>query len=140
MLREAVRIGRTWEGLQGTIRCALMLAMLSQNLLMQQRYTEAEPLAREALATQDKHRPHDWNCFNAMSLLGGALLGQQKYPEAEPLLLRGYEGLREREHMIQRPQYGRLLEAGERLARLYGETGRAVKARAVRDELARLAR
>ena len=70
--------------------------------------------------------------------IGGALLGRGEHAAAEPFLVQGYEGLRLREATIQRAQYGRLLEAGERLARLYDETGRPDKARAVRDGIPRL--
>src|SRR5262249_41180472 len=53
---------------------------LAQNLLLQQRYDEAEPVAREAVATRvsDEDRGLYW-----VSLLGAVLLGQQKYTEAE---------------------------------------------------------
>ena len=56
------------------------------------------------------------------SMLGGALLGQQKYEKAEPLLLKGYQGMSEREQSIPDPALVRLTEAIERLVRLYQAT------------------
>jgi hypothetical protein len=37
-----------------------------------------------------------------MSALGAALLGQKNYTAAEPLLLKGYEGIKQREKSIRR--------------------------------------
>jgi eukaryotic-like serine/threonine-protein kinase len=105
---------------------------------MQQRYGEGELIAREALAVLEKLRPDHWFRFNAMSLVGGALLGRQEYTAAEPFLVRGYEGLKQREATIYRPQLGRLTEAGNRLARYYDSTNQPEKARAVREEISRL--
>ena len=42
-------------------------------------------------------KPDDRAHFNAMSLLGDALRGQGQFAAAEPLLLRGYEGLKQRQ-------------------------------------------
>ena len=57
-------------------------------------------------------------------MLGGARLGQKKYSEAEPLLLKGYEGLKQREKTI--PAYGtvRIPEALDRLIELYTATNK----------------
>jgi hypothetical protein len=55
-----------------------------------------------------------------MSMLGGALLGQKNYAVAEPLLLKGYQGMKQREKTIPpRVRKIRLKEAIERLLRLY---------------------
>lgn len=56
------------------------------------------------------------------SMLGGALLGQQKYEKAEPLLLKGYQGMSEREQSIPDPAQVRLSEAIDRLVRVYPGT------------------
>ena len=52
------------------------LGLLALSLLSQQRYEEAEPLAREAVAIDqiEKHRH-----FHHVSVLGAVLLGQRKY-------------------------------------------------------------
>jgi tetratricopeptide (TPR) repeat protein len=95
------------------------LASLALNLLLQEKFIEAEPIARECLAIRDKDEPDAWTTFNTRSMLGGSLLGQGNYAQAEPLLVAGYEGLIEREAQI--PPLGkvRLTEALERLVKLY---------------------
>ena len=79
---------------------AAALAGLTQTLLAQKKFAEAEPPARECLTIREKKLPDDWRTFNARSMLGGSLLGQKKYAEAEPLLLSGYEGMKQREDKI----------------------------------------
>ena len=58
------------------------------------------------------------------SLLGGALLGQKKYAEAEPLLLKGYEGMKQREKTIPPQASIRLPEALDRLIELSTATNK----------------
>ena len=95
------------------------LAALGQSLLQQKKWTEAEPVLRECVATREKKEPDAWTTFDAESLLGGALLGQKRYADAEPLLLHGYEGMKERAAKIPPPGKIRLTEAVERLVQLY---------------------
>jgi serine/threonine protein kinase/tetratricopeptide (TPR) repeat protein len=104
------------------------LAGLGSHLLKRSRWSEAEPLLRECLAIQEKAMPDDWSRFNAMSLLGGVLLAQGQYAEAEPLLVRGYEGMMVRQARIPASNKPRLLEAAERIVRLYEAWGRPDKA------------
>jgi hypothetical protein len=66
-------------------------------------------------------------------MLGDALLGQRRFGEAEPLLLRGYEGMKRRETKIPAGLKNDLVEAADRIARLYEATGRAEQARAWRQ-------
>jgi serine/threonine protein kinase len=106
------------------------LAPIGLALLEQQQWAEAEPLLRECLTIREKTQPDAWTTFNTMSLLGGALLGQKKYAEAEPLLLKGYEGMKQREETIPPPGKVRLPEAAERLVQLYEATDK-------KDETAR---
>jgi Flp pilus assembly protein TadD len=61
-------------------------------------------------------------------MLGGSLLGQGKLAEAEPLLLSGYEGMKKREPKIPTNATVRLVEASERIVRLYEATGRPEQA------------
>lgn len=79
-------------------------------------------LVGRCLAIREKTQPDAWTTFNTQSLLGGALLGQKKYTDAEPLLVKGYEGMKERETTI--PELGkvRLPEALDRLIELYKAT------------------
>jgi serine/threonine protein kinase/Tfp pilus assembly protein PilF len=114
---------------------ALMLAMLGKLLLRQQQYCTAEPLLRECLAIREQKLPDDWSRYNALSMLGGALLGQKKYADAEPLLLQGYEGMKQREAKIPPQGKVRLVEATERLVRLYEATNQPEKARPWREKL-----
>jgi tetratricopeptide (TPR) repeat protein len=86
-------------------------------------------------ALGEKFQPDAWETFNTRSLLGGALLAQQKYADAEPLLLAGYEGLKQREKMIQPPDLVCIPEAIERLVQLYEATGRKDEAAKWRKEL-----
>jgi hypothetical protein len=69
--------------------------------------------------------PDEWPRFNTMSQLGGALLGQGKYAEAEPLVVPGYEEMKARETKIPAQGKPRLLEAAERVIRLYEAWGKS---------------
>jgi hypothetical protein len=97
---------------------------------------KAERLLRECLAGRDKIEPNAWRTFEAKSMLGAALLGQSRHSEAERLLLAGYQGMKEREATIPRQYKVRLLEALQRLVRLYEATGNNEKARDWRKKLA----
>jgi serine/threonine protein kinase/Tfp pilus assembly protein PilF len=103
---------------------ASALANLTLTLLAAERFAEAESLARECLAIRQKRLPDDWRTFNAHSLLGGTLLGQKEFAEADPLLRSGYEGMRQREHLIPAAGKRRLREALRRLLQLSEATGR----------------
>lgn len=63
-------------------------------------FTQAEPLAREALEADKKAQPDNWQRFRAETLLGASLAGEKKYAEAEPLLLEGYQGMVTRKGQI----------------------------------------
>jgi serine/threonine protein kinase len=96
------------------------LAGLGQNLLEQQRWTEAEQILRECLAIRQKKEPDDWATANTFSMLGGALFGQKRYRDAEQPLLAGYDGMKCRAKMIpEKVRRDRLREAVERLVRFY---------------------
>jgi len=116
---------------------AATLAERTMLLLGEQKFTEAEPLARECLAIREKKSPDDWRTFNSRSMVGGSLLGQKKYAEAEPLLLSGYEGMMQREDKIPPLGRPRLKETLQRLVQLYEATGRAVQATEWKQKLAK---
>lgn len=63
------------------------------------------------------------------------LANLRKHAEAEPLLLRGYEGMREREGTIAEAGRQRLPQAVERLVRPYEATGRPEEAAEWRAKL-----
>ncbi|HMO35518.1 MAG TPA: hypothetical protein PKA06_05700, partial [Gemmatales bacterium] len=80
------------------------------------------PFFVHASQSVKKNQPDTWTTFNTHSLLGGALLGQKKYTEAESLLLKGYEGMIQRDKTIPAIAKVRLAEALNRLIQLYTET------------------
>jgi serine/threonine protein kinase len=115
---------------------AASLAVAGDKLLSCDRSTEAEAYLRECLSIRESAQPDAWTTFNADALLGGALLGQKKYAEAEPLLLKGYEGMKQRESQIPKEAKGNLAEAAERLVALYDAWGKPAEAAKWRQELA----
>jgi tetratricopeptide (TPR) repeat protein len=118
------------------LRTATVLAYLGQNLLKQNKHTDAEPLLRRCLIVREAKQPNDWTTFNARSELGEALLGQKKFAEATPLLVEGYQGMKQRQDKIPPAlRQIRLIEALERLVRLYEATGENEKASGWRKKL-----
>jgi serine/threonine protein kinase len=133
LLREALdQIRKQKDSLGQRNGKANALGWLALNLLLQERYGDAERIAREAIAIDqiEKYRHFYW-----MSVLGAALLGQKKYADAEPLLLQGYGGMKQWE--VGQPAGGRrlLVDAGERVVRFYQVTGQPEKARAWCEKL-----
>jgi serine/threonine protein kinase len=116
---------------------AEQLAAVGHKLLTCERYREAESYLRESAAISQVAAPEVWGNFHIMSMLGGALLGQKKYAEAEPLLLKGYEGLNQREAQMPAEAKTHLAEAGRRLVSLYDAWGKPAEAAKWRQELAR---
>src|SRR5262249_61403257 len=108
--------------------------ILGLNLLLQERFAEAEQVAREALALMDKDARENWSRFHTISMIGGALMGQQKYVEAEPFLVQGYEGMKQREALIGALHMHWLTKAGDRLVRFCEAIHQPEKAREWREE------
>jgi serine/threonine protein kinase/lipopolysaccharide biosynthesis regulator YciM len=133
--RELLAQRRKQDGADSPATAAV-LASLGFTLLKQQKHAEASPVFRECLAIRLKKTPDAWPTFYTQSLLGEALLGQKKYTEAEPLLIQGYEGMRQREAQNPKELKGRLIEALERLVRLYKATGQKAEAEAWAKKLA----
>jgi non-specific serine/threonine protein kinase/serine/threonine-protein kinase len=111
---------------------ATALGRLAVNLLLQERYDEAEPLLRKAIATEqiEKHRRFYW-----MSVLGAVLLGQKKYEEAESFLVQGYEGMKQLEANLRAPQRRFVAEAGSWVVRFYEVTNQPEKTRVWREKV-----
>jgi len=103
-------------------------ADLALAYLSQRKFSEAEPLAREALEMDRRKQPDDWERFRAESLLGASLAGQRKYAEAEPLLLAGYQGMMARKDRIGVPERYHLDRAREWLLQMYRGWGKPEKA------------
>jgi hypothetical protein len=99
---------------------AMTLQVLGTDLLQEHKWAEAESVLRECVAIFDQKEPKMmYNRFSAKSKLGGSLVGQKRYAEAEPYLLEGYQGLKmARDELQQRTQI-HVLEAAERLVKLY---------------------
>jgi len=115
------------------------LAQFGRSLLEAKAFTEAEPLLREALAIREKAQPDAWTTFNTQSLLGGALLGQKKNADAEPLLLKGYEGMKQREKTIPPQGIIRIPEALDRLIEFSSATNKPDEVKKWRAERAKYA-
>jgi hypothetical protein len=111
------------------------LMLLGHHLITKSRWLEAEPFIREALAILANATPDAWEHPYAMSLLGGSLLGQGRHAEAEPMAVKGYEGMKARETRIYAPDRYRLLEAAERVVRLYEAWNKPERAAAWKAKL-----
>jgi hypothetical protein len=101
----------------------LALAYVSQG-----KFTESEPLAREAVEFGGKAQSDDWQQYRAASLLGASLAGQKKFAEAEPPLLEGYQGMLAQKDRIAFPDRYNLDHAHEWLVQLYQAWGKPQKA------------
>jgi hypothetical protein len=132
LLRELADYLRAKAGAD-TLTYASPAGQLGWIRLQMQKYAEAEPPLRDALAVMEKQQPDDWITFHTCSLLGEALRGQRRYAEAEPLLLRGYEGLRQRQAAIPPPMRGAVVDALNRLVRLCEATGQKDRAEKYRQ-------
>jgi serine/threonine protein kinase/tetratricopeptide (TPR) repeat protein len=123
---------KNWPGKRAV---AEALTRVARDLLLQDKYAEAEPLLREALPIFAAHKPDEWQRFHALSLLGGALLGQKKYAEAEPLLREGCAGLTARAGSVPAKERGWVADALERLVKCYEAAGQPEKAAEWRKQL-----
>jgi hypothetical protein len=123
VLRERLRGGRSDDPLLDGL-----LVLLLQNLLDQQKFADAEIVARQSLANREKNQPDKWLSFNTRSVLGGILLELKKYAEAEPFLLAGYAGLKEREDVLPAAGKACLTVSLRRLVQLYEATAQPEKA------------
>jgi len=113
-----------------------ILAQLGLCLMRQEKYAAAEPVLKDCLAMHEKKEPDAWTTFQLRSLLGGSLLGQKKYAEAEPLLIKGYEGLKQRQARIPTAaRKVRVTEALQRVIQLYEAWGRQDDAAKWRKQL-----
>jgi len=134
LLRSVCDSGRK-SGRSNNPLLAEALALLGRNLVNQRRWSEAEPLLRESLAIREKEAPDTLVRCEAMSLLGGALLGQARRSEAEPLIVQGYLGMKAGESRMPVPERANLLEAAERVVRLYESWDKLDQAAAWKAEL-----
>jgi serine/threonine protein kinase len=132
--RELVAVQRKEVG-KDDPRLAFALVTLGRTLLAAKHDRDAEAVLRESLTIPTQKVPDTWGTFYTQSLLGAALLGQKKYANAEPLLLRGFEGMKQREAKILPQDKIRLTNALERLVQLYEATGKKDEAAKWRKDL-----
>jgi tetratricopeptide (TPR) repeat protein len=118
-------------------RTAGPMAFVGYKLLHLHKYADAEPLLRDCLKVREAKQPDEWTTFNTQSMLGEALLGQKRYADAEPLLLKGYQGMKERDtKILWQVKEVRLTEALGRLTQLYDAWGKKDQADVWRKRLA----
>ena len=113
------------------------LARVSKAYLVQKKWAEAEPYLREDLTIREKIQADEWGTFDTQSKLGGALLGQMKYAEAEPMLLKGYEGMKQREKSIPPHEHLQLPKSLDRLIEFYTATNKPDEAKKWQAERAK---
>jgi tetratricopeptide (TPR) repeat protein len=78
----------------GSFAVGLSLNSLGQFLLEQARYTEAEPVFREAAEIARMTLPENhWRISHVESTLGRSLIGQGRFEEAEPLVVDAYRNM-----------------------------------------------
>jgi serine/threonine protein kinase/tetratricopeptide (TPR) repeat protein len=139
--RESLEHVQKQKGIRRRVNTAHEMSHLAAILLKQERFAEAESMARQAQelyeTTPNLHSgPNDVRTFYAMSQVGGALLGQKRYAEAEPFLLKGYEGVNQREALIgQGASWMWPTEALRQVIQLYEATNQPEKARQWREKL-----
>jgi hypothetical protein len=107
--------------------------------MQQEKWAEAEAMLRECLTIRETKEPETWTTFGAMSLLGSSLVGQKRFEEAEPLLLKGYEGMKQREEKIPKTSgpARRILDAIDRLIEFYTAMGKPDEVKKWQAERAR---
>jgi serine/threonine protein kinase/tetratricopeptide (TPR) repeat protein len=139
--RESLELVQKQDGIRRGVNTAHKMSHLASILLKQERFAEAESMARQAIdlyeATPNLHSgPNDIRTLYATCQVGAALLGQKRYGEAEPFLLKGYEGLEQRAALI---GHGHNwiwpTDALRQVIQLYEETNQPDKARAWREKL-----
>jgi tetratricopeptide (TPR) repeat protein/tRNA A-37 threonylcarbamoyl transferase component Bud32 len=112
------------------------LSALGSNLLEQGKNAAAEPILRELMVIRRKKAPEEWTTFDAELMLGTALLLQRRHAEAEPFLVRGYQGMKQREAEIPASVAPLILRhALVRLVQLYDALDKQHEAAKWRQEL-----
>jgi len=123
VLKEFVATWRTQIPKDG-LRFASILAQVAIALLNCNQFAAAEEMLRECLAIRQKRDPDSWTTFNTQTFLGTALQGQKKFTEAEQHLLKGYEGMKQREAMIPPQAKNRFTNTIDLIIQLYAETNK----------------
>ncbi len=112
------------------------LSTLGRDLQKLRRYDEADAAFRECYEIRRRLERNDWHTFWVQVNIGDNLIDLQRYEDAERLLLAGYEGMRLRQDDISAKRQYRLIEAIEKLVRLYDAWQRGDEATFWREKLA----
>jgi tetratricopeptide (TPR) repeat protein len=113
------------------------LARAAEVYMQLKKWTDAEPLLREALEVREKSEPGSFKVAVIKSFLGRTLAGQNRTAEAEALLLGGYAGLVKNLPVIPPVQRFRMPEAADALVEFYAAAGRPDEAAKWRAERAK---
>ena len=116
-------------------RATLAAEFLGVNLVEQRKYSQAEPILRQALTYRDKGDKDDWQLYRAQAFLGAALSGLKRYPEAEKLLLSGQQGLEQRLSRMPADQKKWARFSSEQVTDLYSGWGKPDEAAQWRTRL-----
>jgi tetratricopeptide (TPR) repeat protein len=114
---------------------AEMLTLLARTLLQQDKFAEAESLARAARDLRKQHAPGGWPMYYSQVMLGCSLTGLKRYPEAEPLLRESIVELEKLQTKLPPAARSANRLAITALAELLTETGRADEAAEFRKRL-----
>ncbi len=130
LLRDSLRIWRDKQG-EGNFRLDGVLVTLSETLMKQQHYEEAERELRRTIEARSRETSdRDDYVLHWTGLLGKCLTLQGRYADAEPLLLRYYREAVEREGVKQE-----IIDTGRtRLLDLYRAMGREADAARLLNE------
>jgi non-specific serine/threonine protein kinase/serine/threonine-protein kinase len=120
-----------------SVSYAVNLTGLGDVLISQGKWAEAEAALREALAVHEAKQPGAFVTHDTRAMLGSALAGLRKFAEAEPLMTRGYEGLASTLPTMPGDYRRKVVEAHDRLVRLYEAWGKPEKAAEWRTKLPR---
>src|SRR5262249_15182373 len=112
----------------GHLNTIIAMASLGGIKLEQRKYSEAEPLLRDALEAYEKSAPNHWRRYYTQSSLRASLAGLEKYAQAEPLLISGYDGIKQRMQLVPADNRAVLDQVREWIATLYRAMGQPEKA------------
>jgi serine/threonine protein kinase len=98
--------------------------LLGVNLVEQRKYSQAEPVLRQALTYREKGDKNVWQLYRAQAFLGAALSGLKRYAEAEKLLLSGQQGLEQRVSRMPADQKKWVRFSAEQMVDLYSAWGK----------------
>ncbi len=105
-------------------QAALAAELLGVNLVEQRKYSQAEPILRQAFTYRDKGDRDDWQLYRAQAFLGASLSGLKQYPEAEKFLLSGQQGLGQRVSRMPANQKKWVRFSADQLVDLYSGWGK----------------